>query len=240
MRTLTSSSDPVDLAERYAYPPGGGTWLRANMVASLDGAAQRDERSGGLGNAADQELFLLLRGLADVVIVGAGTVRAEGYGPVRPRESWGAVRDGRPPVPPLAVVSRTLGLDFDAPLFTEAAVPTIVLTTATADPARLRAARERADVIIAGEDSLDFAVAVRELASRGFHRLLCEGGPWVLAQVVAAGLLDELCLTLSPMLLAGQPARILNGPPFPVPPEFRLGHVLEEDDFLFLRYARSR
>ncbi|HEU5025863.1 MAG TPA: pyrimidine reductase family protein [Spirillospora sp.] len=240
MRTLTPSSEPVDLAERYAYPPGEGTWLRANMVASLDGAAQRDERSGGLGNAADQELFLLLRGLADTVIVGAQTVRAEGYGPVKPRESWGAVRDGRPPVPPLAVVSRTLDLDFDAPLFTEAAVPTIVLATATADPERLRLAKERADVIVAGEDSLDFAVAVRELASRGFRRLLCEGGPGVLAQITAAGLLDELCLTLSPMLLAGHPARILNGPPLPVPSEFRLAHTLEEDGFLFLRYARSR
>ncbi|MDL4820109.1 pyrimidine reductase family protein [Actinomadura opuntiae] len=240
MRTLTPSPDPVDLAEYYAYPPGGGTWLRANMVASLDGAAQRDERSGGLGNPADQELFLLLRGLADVVIVGAQTVRAEGYGPVRPRDSWGGVREGRPPVPPLAVVSRTLDLDFDAPLFTEAAVPTIVLATASADPARLRAAKERADVVIAGDDSLDFAAAVRELEARGLRRLLCEGGPGVLAQITAAGLLDELCLTLSPMLLAGHPARILNGPALPVPPGFRLGHALEEDDFLFLRYVRSR
>ncbi|GAA2166558.1 pyrimidine reductase family protein [Actinomadura napierensis] len=240
MRTLTPSPEPVDLAERYAYPPSGGTWLRANMVASLDGAAQREERSGGLGNPADQELFLLLRGLADAVIVGAQTVRAESYGPVKPRDSWNGVREGRPPVPPLAVVSRTLDLDFDAPLFTEAVVPTIVLATATADPERLRLAKERADVIIAGEDSLDFAVAVRELESRGFRRLLCEGGPGVLAQIVGAGLLDELCLTLSPMLLAGHPTRILNGPPVPVPPEFRLEHALEEDEFLFLRYARSR
>jgi riboflavin biosynthesis pyrimidine reductase len=240
MRTLTPSSEPVDLAERYAYPPDGGTWLRANMVASLDGAAQRDERSGGLGNTADQELFLLLRGLADAVVVGAGTVRAEGYGPVKPRESWDGVRDGRPPVPPLAIVSRTLDLDFDAPIFTEAVAPTIVLATATADPARLRAARKRADVVIAGEDSLDFGVAVRELESRGFRRLLCEGGPGVLAQIVAAGLLDELCLTLSPTLLAGHPTRILNGPPVPVPPEFRLAHALQDEEFLFLRYARNR
>jgi len=239
MRTLSPEPGEVDLAERYAYPPGA-TWMRANMVASLDGAAQRDERSGGLGNPADQHLFLLLRGLADVVIVGAGTVRAEGYGPVRPSEGWDGVREGRPPVPPIAIVSRSLDLDFDAPIFTEAQVPTIVLATATADPVRLKAAREHADVIVAGYDSLDFPAAVRELASRGHRRLLCEGGPAVLAQVVAAGLLDELCLTLSPMLLGGHPTRILNGPPVQVPPEMTLAHALQDEEFLFLRYTRKR
>ncbi|MFG2089698.1 MULTISPECIES: pyrimidine reductase family protein [unclassified Spirillospora] len=239
MRTLSPEAGDADLRERYAYPPEG-LWLRANMVASLDGAAQRDERSGGLGNPADRHLFLLLRGLADVVIVGANTVRAEGYGPVKPSEGWDGVRDGRTPVPPLAIVSRTLDLDFDAPIFTEAKARTIVLATATADPARLEAARERADVILAGEDSLDFAAAVGELAARGHRRLLCEGGPGVLAQVVAAGLLDELCLTLSPLLLGGHPTRILDGPPVPVPPELTLAHALQDEDFLFLRYSRSR
>lgn len=236
---LSPEPGEVDLAERYAYPPDR-VWMRANMVASLDGAAQRDARSGGLGGPADRRLFLLLRGLADVVVVGAGTVRAEGYGPVKPSDGWGGVREGRSSVPPLAVVSRTLDLDFDAPLFTEARARTIVLTTATADPARLEAARERADVIVAGKDSLDFAAAVRELEARGHRRLLCEGGPGVLAQVVAAGLLDELCLTLSPLLLAGRPARILDGRPFAVPAELSLAHVLQDEDFLFLRYTRSR
>ncbi|MES9539975.1 MULTISPECIES: pyrimidine reductase family protein [unclassified Actinomadura] len=239
MRILSPEPGEADLAERYAYPDGT-TWLRANMVASLDGAAQRDERSGGLGNAADRHLFLLLRGLADAVVVGAGTVRAEGYGPVRPSEGWDGVREGRTPVPPLAIASRSLDLDFDAPVFTEARVPTIVLTTATADPVRLKTARERADVIVAGHDSLDFPTAVAELAARGHRRLLCEGGPALLAQITAAGLLDELCLTLSPLLLAGHPAGILNGPPLPVPPEMTLADALQDGDFLFLRYTRSR
>ena len=239
MRILSPEAGDVDLVERYAYPPDGA-WMRANMVASLDGAAQRDERSGGLGNPADRHLFLLLRGLADVVLVGANTVRAEGYGPVEPSEGWDGVRDGRPAVPPLAVVSRTLDLDFDAPVFTEAESPTIVLTTAACDPARLEAARARADVIVAGRDSLDFTAAVKELEARGHRRFLCEGGPSVLAQVVAAGLLDELCLTVSPLLLAGRPTRILNGPPVPVPPELTLAHALEDGNFLFLRYTRSR
>ncbi|MEV4672421.1 MULTISPECIES: pyrimidine reductase family protein [Actinomadura] len=239
MRPLSPEPGEADLAERYAYPPDG-TWLRANMVASLDGAAQRDGRSGGLGNAADRHLFLLLRGLADVVIIGAQTVRAEGYGPVKPSEGWDGVREGRTPVPPIAIVSRSLDLDFEAPIFTEAEVPTMVLATASADPARLAAAREHADVIIAGKDSLDFAVAVRELAKRGHRRLLCEGGPSVLGQLVAAGLLDELCLTLSPMLLGGNPTRILDAPPVPVPLELKLAHALQDEEFLFLRYTRSR
>ncbi|TYB42866.1 pyrimidine reductase family protein [Actinomadura chibensis] len=241
MRALTAEDGEVDLAERYAYPPDG-VWLRANMVASLDGAAQRDERSAGLGGPADRRLFLLLRGLADVVIVGAETVRAEGYGPVRPTDDWGGVRDGRTPVPPLAIVSRSLDLDFDAPVFTEARedARTIVLTAASADPARLKAARERADVIVAGEPLLDFQGAVRALAERGHRRLLCEGGPSVLAQMVAVGLLDELCLTLSPQLLGGDPTRILNGPPVPVPAELSLAGALRDDDFLFLRYTRRR
>ncbi|MFC4051921.1 pyrimidine reductase family protein [Actinomadura syzygii] len=241
MRALTPEDGEVDLAERYAYPPDG-TWLRANMVASLDGAAQRDERSAGLGGPADRRLFLLLRGLADVVVVGAETVRTEGYGPVRPNDDWGVARDGRTPVPPLAIVSRSLDLDFDAPVFTEARsdARTIVLTAASADPVRLKAARERADVIVAGELVLDFQGAVRALAERGHRRLLCEGGPSILAQLVAVGLLDELCLTLSPQLLGGTPTRILNGPPVPVPEELTLADTLRDDDFLFLRYTRRR
>ncbi|MEO3829384.1 pyrimidine reductase family protein [Actinomadura sp. B10D3] len=240
MRTLSPEPGEADLAERYAYP-SGTTWLRANMVASLDGAAQRDARSGGLGNSSDRHLFLLLRGLADVVIVGAGTVRAEGYGPVRPSAGWDGLRDGRPPVPPLAIVSRTLDLDFDAPVFTEAQSRTIVLAAGSADPDRLAAARERADVIVTGKNTLDFPAAVRELAARGHRRLLCEGGPGVLAQVVAHGLLDELCLTLSPLLLSGHPTRILDGPSLAVPSELKLAHVLQDDNgFLFLRYTRSR
>ena len=100
------------------------------------------------------------------------------------------------------------------------------------------------DLILGRRDSqselqLDFRAAVEELTARGFGRLLCEGGPGILAQVVAAGLLDELCLTLSPMLVAGASQRILQGPPMSVPSELRLARVLENEDFLLLRYARE-
>ncbi|WP_067484451.1 pyrimidine reductase family protein [Actinomadura hibisca] len=229
--------DPAALRDAYAYP-GDGVWLRANMVASADGAAVHEGRAGGLGNPNDQRVLQLLRGLADVVIAGAGTVRAEGYGPVRPGPDWHEWRGDRPLAPPLAIVSGALNLDLDAPVFTEAATPTIVLTTEAAGEARIAAARKRADVVVAGGDRLDWAAALGALAERGLRRMLCEGGPRVLDQLVTAGLLDELCLTVSPMLVGGDAFRILNGPPAADPLRLRLTRLLrDEDDFLFLRYA---
>ncbi|MFC5748795.1 dihydrofolate reductase family protein [Actinomadura rugatobispora] len=248
MRRLSPDESPVDPAEAYAYP-SPGLWVRANMIASVDGAATLEGRSGGLGGAADRHLFSVLRGLADAIVVGAGTVRAEGYGPPRPAPAWGSLRAGRSTTPALVIVSRSLDLDFGAPAFTEAApdAPTVVLTAEDADPDRLRAARDRAEVITAGRDRVDFPAAFARLAAAGRPRLLCEGGPAVLAQVTAAGALDELCLTLSPVLGAGPAPRVLDGAPLPKPEELRLAHALqaaedlpEEEGFLFLRYVRRR
>jgi riboflavin biosynthesis pyrimidine reductase len=226
----------VDLAEVYAYPDTA-PWLRANMVASADGAATYEGRAGGLGSATDQELLVLLRVLADVVVVGAGTVRVEGYGPIRVRDAWRGLREGRAPSPPLAVVSRTLDLDFEAPVFTEARTPTIVITCGSAPPDRLRTCEKHAEVIVAGDAAVDVGMALDALAARGLGRQLTEGGPRLLAEFVAAGRLDELCLTLSPQLTAGHAVRILNGPEAG-PVRLRLGQVLEDEDFLFLRYVR--
>jgi riboflavin biosynthesis pyrimidine reductase len=227
----------ADLAEAYAYPVTE-PWLRANMVASADGAATRGGLTEGLGGPADRRLLSLLRALSDVVIVGASTVRAEGYGPVRPREWWGDLRKGRPPVPPLAILSRSLDFDFDAPVFTDALTPTIVVTCPSAPAERVRACEKRAEVIITGGEWADAGAALDALAERGFVRQLTEGGPRLLAEFVAARRLDELCLTMSPQLTAGDAARVLNGPAMePMP--LRLGHVLQDDDFVFLRYVRG-
>ncbi|HEX6467991.1 MAG TPA: pyrimidine reductase family protein [Streptosporangiaceae bacterium] len=236
MSLWSGSFEDVDLAEAYAYPPGR-PWLRANMIASLDGAAWWGDRTGPLGDENDRRLFQVLRALADVVIVGAGTVRIEGYGPVRSRPEWAALRAGRPPVPPLAVVSRALNLDFDAPLFTAAEQRTIVLTTEAAPASQRKLAEARADVIVAGHDSINIRAAVDELVARGHQRLLCEGGPILLAEIAAAGLVDELCLTLSPVVLAGDAARILNGTPLPVPAAYRLARAVKGGEHLFLRYV---
>lgn len=226
----------ADLAEAYAYPDTA-PWLRGNMVASADGAATFAGRAGGLGNEADRRLLSLLRGLADVVVVGAATVRVEGYGPVRPRDWWGDIRTGRAAAPPLAIVSRSLELDLDAPVFTEAVSRTIIITCAAAGEDRRRGCEKHADVIVSGEEAVDVAAALDALADRGLTRQLTEGGPRLLAQFVAAERLDELCLTVSPQITAGDAARIINGPGH-ASARLRLGHVLEEEDFLFLRYTR--
>jgi riboflavin biosynthesis pyrimidine reductase len=244
--------DAAGLAARYAYPdlPGPGPdgrgrwWLRANMVTSLDGAATVSGRSGGLSGGADQDVFALLRALADVIIVGAGTARAERYGPVRPGSEgvqWSWLRDGRAPAPPIAVVTRQLSLDPASPLLTgTGATRTIVITTESAPAGRRDKVARTAEVIVAGRDSVDLPAAVAALASRGYQRLLTEGGPSLLAQLIEAGLVDELCLTISPLLAGPGAGRIVTGPapvaggPWPV----TLAHVLAEDGHLLCRYTR--
>ncbi len=229
--------DP-DLAALYAYPDG--PWLRANMVSSVDGAASLKGASAGLSSDTDRRLFALLRTLSDVIVVGAATVRTERYKPARFNEAWSALRAGRTPTPPIAVVTRSLDLDPDSPLITAAPADarTIVITTAQA-PADIRAALEpNADVIVAGEQSVDFTAAMAALAERGHRRLLAEGGPHLLGELLAAGLLDELCLTTGPLLAGPGPGRIVAGGDAASLP-LDLAHVLAEDGFLFCRYTRK-
>lgn len=141
------------LADAYAYPDTDGSWLRANMVSTLDGAAQHDGRSQPISCASDMRIFGTLRGLADVVVAGAETVRLEGYRPARAREAFAARRAaaGQGPAPAVAVVSGSLDLDFSLPLFVSPLVPTLLLTGAGAPPDRIAAARRAgAEVVIAG------------------------------------------------------------------------------------------
>lgn len=220
--------------------PAGGLWLRANMVSTLDGAAQHEGRSQAISSPADMRIFGTLRGLADAVVVGAETVRQEGYRPARARDAFAERRAaaGQGPAPVIAVVSASLELDFSLPLFTGPLVPTLVLTGAAASPERILAAEKAgAEVVIAGDGpGVDPARAVRALADRGLVRLLTEGGPRLLGQFVAAGVLDELCLTMSPTLASGYAQRIAGGPALAVPERFALASLLEEDGFLFTRY----
>ncbi|MGW0707215.1 pyrimidine reductase family protein [Streptomyces sp. NPDC002643] len=236
-----------ELAAAYAYPEppegGGGVWLRANMVSTLDGAAQHGGKSRPISTETDMRIFGTLRGLADVVLVGAETVRQEVYRPARAREAFAKARRaaGQGPAPAVAVVSASLELDFSLPLFTSPLVPTLVLTGAAAAPDRIAAAeRAGARVVVAGDGmGVDPARAVRALADLGLTRLLSEGGPRLLGQLIAADVLDELCLTVSPMLTAGTAQRIAGGPSVPVPKRFELVSLLEEAGFLFGRYRRT-
>jgi riboflavin biosynthesis pyrimidine reductase len=223
--------------------PGGPTpWLRANMVSTLDGAAHHGGRSQPISTAADMRIFGTLRGLADVVVVGAETVRLEGYRPARARVEFAARRAaaGQAPAPAVAVVTAGLDLDFSLPPFTSPLVPTLILTGAAAAPDRVAAARKAGvRVVTAGDGAgVEPARAVQALAALGHTRLLTEGGPRLLGQFVAAGVLDELCLTVAPMMTAGDAQRIAGGPSVAVPRRFALASLLEEEGFLFGRYRR--
>lgn len=230
--------DDDALFDAYAYP-GVGVTVRANMVASLDGAASADGKSRGLSSPSDKRVFRVLRGLADLILVGAGTARAERYAAVRPEETFPERRAaaGQAATPAIAVVSGRLDIDPDSALFRGPA-PTVVVTHEAADRVRRRRLEQVTDVVVAGTDRVDVAAAVDALARRGYSRILCEGGPGLLRDVAATGCLDELCLTLSPRLLAGDAARILHGPALEGADALRLTDVLEEDGNLFLRYAR--
>lgn len=226
----------------YAYPAGTGPWVRAGMVASVDGAASVDGLSGGLSGPPDRVIFGLLRALADVILVGAATVAAESYRPARVAPRWAALRAGRPAAPPIAVLSGRLDLDLDGPLLageTADGARPLVITAASAPASRRDAVARRAEVIVAGRDRVDPVAAVAELGRRGLHRVLAEGGPHLLGQLAAAGRLDELCVTVSPVLAGGPGGRIVAGPPGPVPAlpaALELASVLAEDGFLLCRY----
>jgi riboflavin biosynthesis pyrimidine reductase len=247
--TGVSDGDLASLYGRPEPPVPGGHWLRANMVSSLDGAASLDGRSGGLSGEADEQVFAMLRALTDVILVGAGTVRAEGYGPVRPESEgvrWGWLREGRPPSPPIAVITRVLDLDPASPLLAQAPghARTVVITTESAPAARRAEVARVADLIVAGETSVDLAAAVAALTQMGHRQILTEGGPHLLGQILAAGLLDELCLTVSPLLTGPGAGRIVQtmtpaGLPGMAPRPFSLAHVLASDGHLICRYVRS-
>jgi riboflavin biosynthesis pyrimidine reductase len=228
-----------DLAALYAYPDG--QWLRANMVSSADGAASLDGASAGLSSDTDRRVFALLRTLSDVVVAGAATVRGEHYGPVRQHELWRDLRDGRTPTPPIAVITGRLDLDPASRLITGAPphARTIIITTARALADRRAELARHADVIVAGDETVDLKVAVSALAERGLRRMLAEGGPHLLAQLVEAGLMDELCLTIGPLMAGPGASRIVAGALAARPLPLTLAHVLEDDSFLLCRYTRS-
>ncbi|MBW1598884.1 pyrimidine reductase family protein [Streptomyces sp. JJ38] len=242
-----------ELADAYGYPePGdrprhgpesaGTSWLRGNMVASLDGAAHHEGRSQPLSSDTDMRIFGVLRGLADAIVVGAETVRKEGYRPARARKAFAERRKaaGQTPAPAVVVLSAGLDLDFQAPLFSAPRTPTLIVTGAGAPVHRVEAAQHAGvRVLFAGEGvGADPARVPGVLAEEGHTRLLTEGGPWVLGEFAAAGVLDELCLTVAPRVTAGDAPRIMRGGVFPVPVDFGLESVLEEAGFLFTRYRR--
>lgn len=215
------------------YDPGGSPCLRGGFVVSVDGGVARDGSSRPLQTPADEAVFHALRAVSDAVVVGAGTVRREAYGPVRPRPAgaaWRAAR-GLPAQPPLVIVSRRLDLDPEGRAF---AGPCVVVTCEAA------AGRARfPDVVVAGQDEVDLTEAVRQLHDRGLTRLLCEGGPHLLTTMLRAGLVDELCLTSTPLLVGTAPTMLTEPLGAPVPLD--LEHLVDGGDgVLLVRYSVRR
>lgn len=212
--------------------------VRMNFISSIDGAVSIAGRSGGLGGPGDRRLMQVLRSLCDVVLVGAGTVRSEGYGGTQLKEVDASWREsiGLPAQPRLAVLSRGLSVGPEHPFFAEAVTRPLVVTCAASPAERRDALAAVADVLVCGDDEVDLAEAMRALAARGLAQVLCEGGPHLFGELAEAGLVDEVCLTLSPVLAGGDAARILRGAPERARP-MRLVHALSDDDgFVFLRY----
>ena len=237
-----SSADelgPDDVVALYAPPDRTTPRVRVNFVASLDGAVTVDGFSEGLSSPADKQVFGILRGGCDALLVGAGTLRHEGYGPVRldaaRRERRRAA--GLPEVPVLVVVSGRLDLSPGHPALAEAPVRPIVLTHAASPADRQTALSEVADVLICGETEVDLGAALGVLAERGLTQVLSEGGPYVLGGLEAADRVDELCLTVAPVLAGPGAGRITAGVPSAAH-RMRLAHVAEDDGDLFLRYVR--
>ncbi|HEV8115623.1 MAG TPA: dihydrofolate reductase family protein [Acidimicrobiales bacterium] len=212
----------VDLDEAYAWPEQ--RCLRVNFVSTLDGAASLDGRTSGLATPADKAVFSHLRATCDVIVVGAGTASAEHYRPARV---------------PVAVVSSRLSPSPEERLFTPGVgtAPPLVLTCAAAPDDRRAALSRCADVVDCGDEAVDLDLAVAELERRGMRRLLCEGGPRLFADLLAAELVDELCLTITPLLTAGTAQRITDGVELKPPVTARLLSALEEDGTLLLRYS---
>lgn len=233
------SPDDDALAAAYAWPAQAASRpvVRANMVTSLDGAISVDGRSAGLGSDGDQRIFDILRDLADVLLVGAGTIRAEGYGGIhvdaarlQRRQRWGLGA-----APRVAVVTGG-GLAADLGIFTDSETPPLVITT-TAGAERMSG--YPATIVAAGTDTVDLSEMLTAMADLGLHRVLCEGGPRLLGRLIHAQLLDELCLTSSPQTVGGPPTPMLGEVQLDQRVRWDLATLHLEDGNLFSRYRRA-
>ena len=236
--------DDDTLYRLYGYPDGEGAVLRGNAITSLDGGATTGGTSGGLGGPGDRRLFAVLREVADVIVVGAGTARAENYGGARMTVAQRHARQtrGQSEVPPIALVTRSGVIEHDLAVLTDSEVtPLVLTTTAAADgvAARLGAAAEVIDCSGADPDEVDLGVLVDRLAQRGLPRVLTEGGPSLLGAFLGAGLIDEFCLTTAPLLVGGTAVRITTGSS-EVLSAMRCAHVLTDSGgYLYTRYVRD-
>jgi riboflavin biosynthesis pyrimidine reductase len=236
--------DDRELPRLYGYPAEADRlWVRANFITSVDGGATAEGKSGALAGPGDRLIFNTLRELADVVVVGAGTVRVEGYSgahlPVTQRQQRHA--RGQTEVPQLAIVTKSGRLDREMGVFTRTEVPPLVLTcTAAADETRRRLV-DLAEVVDCSRDDpgkVDEVALLATLEARGLCRVLTEGGPMLLGSFIQRDLLDDLCLTIAPYVVGGLARRIATGPG-QLQTQMRCSHVLTDDaGYLYTRYVK--
>lgn len=232
MQQLIPEPGPVDdpaelIAADDRTPPDGRPWVMANMVMSIDGAYSRDGRSAGLSGEADRAMFAALRTVADVVLVAAGTARAERYRRPASVPGHGNAR--------LAVVTRSARIPDDQPFLRGDGPDPIVFHPRDADTSDVPAGVELRAL---GSTDVDLGAALRSLRSDGAETVLCEGGPNLLGQLVGAGLVDELFLTLAPTVVGGDRVGLVGGTG-PFDASFDLHRVIEDDGFLLLCYRSS-
>lgn len=223
-------------------PPIGRLSVRSNFVSTIDGTAAFHGRSAPLSSPADRALFKLLRAQADLIVVGASTFAAEHYGPVRLPKAAAERRlaTGKAPTPRLAILSRTLNIDLSSPIFGagEAQAPLIITVESAPEQLAARVGRV-AEVKVAGEHSIDWNGLRGSLSAEGVESVLCEGGPTTFGSLVAAGALDELCITVRTSLLGAAGPRLMGGTALGVPFDLATLHILQQDSHLFFRLARS-
>lgn len=247
VQQLLPSPRPAEPDDLYAgltlpTPSPDGCWVAMCMVASLDGAATLDGRSGGLGSVADRLALSRLRDAADAVLVGATTVREEGYGPMVGTQQRRAGRESRglAAIPRLAILTVSGRLDPGAAVFSHPEQRPLVLTTTAGAGVAGRRLGARAEVVALGTEQVALPDALAHLAARGLRRVACEGGPRVNAQVLAHDLVDEVFLTLAPVTVAGAAPRIAQLPGTQTLGRLRPVSVWEHEGELFLRYRHSR
>jgi riboflavin-specific deaminase-like protein len=217
-------------------------WVAIDMVASLDGAATLAGRTAELGGEADHHVFTQLRATGDAILVGAGTVREENYGPAAGPASRQAdrVARGLAPRPLLVIVSGSLDLDPGHRAFSNPDHRPLVVTTERASADRVDELATVAEVLRLGEEVVDLPALLEELHRRGLPRVLCEGGPRLNNALLDEDLVDEVFLTIAPCLVAGDAPRIVDGPHELPGRGYHLVSVHEHDDELLLRYRRDR
>ncbi|MDQ2852844.1 MAG: dihydrofolate reductase family protein [Actinomycetota bacterium] len=223
-----------EVARGYPWPPTG-RWVRAMMVTTLDGAAAgADGLSGSVSSEADQQVFSAVRSFCDVVLVGSGTLRAEEYGPMRaePEHAQQRASDGQLQAPVVAVVSGSLKLPWELPIWTQSTQRLLVITASGADEDRLAETKKHADVIVLPEVTPQSIVDA--LVGRGLRRIVCEGGPQLLRNLVEADMVDEADITLSPLFAGTGTSPSTTS--LPDVARFRLVQVLQGDSTLMMRY----